>query len=139
MLQPMHCLSFDKQNANSKGVRKEYNMRATTALLPVLALLRLGLAAECSGHSGSNTCATPTGVRNVVNDFCASFAISQAGQQNFQDPSNKFTFSLGTTAAISNVITCENAANDIIDQCIGHADGGTFSVQAFTLSISFCG
>lgn len=98
-------------------------MYIRTSLIPFLAVLRLGLAADCFSQSGSQRCGTREGITEGASAFCNNFAPFRTGQDSFIDRTNSFRFSVSNTAKINPDI-CLNAANDIINQCLGSREQG---------------
>jgi hypothetical protein len=115
-------------------------MHIINTIIPVLtAFTTVVSAAECYIRGGSKNCIGPEALRKFVGQFCQSGNwIHGSWSQEFT--SNGRTIKLGhTLGPISSEAECSTALNQIISQCIGKKDGGTWnSLNGAVIAIQFC-
>ncbi|KAJ5444098.1 uncharacterized protein N7458_007970 [Penicillium daleae] len=98
-------------------------MQFFAVLLPVATLLATTAnAADCSSDSGSQTCLNSTDLLYSRWEW-----RGDNGQMGTFKPSN-----------IPNEQSCYDSTLDIIDQCLGHSNSGTYSLDGWSMGINFC-
>ncbi|KAK7926556.1 hypothetical protein PG985_003554 [Apiospora marii] len=108
-------------------------MHFSTSLLPIAALLASkAYGAECYAQDGGPRCVTRDEIYNARQDYCGNNLWQQCG-------SKKYTGINGYRSSIAAVNVpaqkqCYDGINDVIVQCFGKRNGGSFSVGDWNTS-----
>ncbi|KAF9263906.1 hypothetical protein L218DRAFT_863944 [Marasmius fiardii PR-910] len=109
----------------------------TVAILAATGFITTTSAAECYAQGGSNRCSTAADVRGAHEDFCNNHWTGDSASVRYTS-SNGFHSNFAHFGAFHTQQDCWDSTEDIIDQCIGHKNGGTWTVPDFLVNINFC-
>ena len=107
------------------------------ALVASLALASTAFGAECFAQSGGSSCLSKDAMTFVVQQHCAA---------HWQEPSTTYitwgnaagTGHIGHIGAWGSPDECVQAGTSVVDQCHGQRDGGSWTFDGKSISVSFC-
>ncbi|KAF9464024.1 hypothetical protein BDZ94DRAFT_1162799 [Collybia nuda] len=106
-------------------------------LIPIFALATGASAAECYSQGGSHRCVDPTSLGSYREDYCNNNWQGNGGSKDY-NAENGFTARFQRVGAFASQQQCWDSTEDIISQCLGHRDGGTWAGSMMTMNINFC-
>jgi hypothetical protein len=109
---------------------------STLVFVPVTAYLASSaLAAECYSQGGANECGNRGDLYNARTDYCNNHW--GGGNQVYYGTNGwRFTYN---GFNIPSQQQCWDSTQDIIDTCLGHKNGGSYSQNGWNVNINFCG
>ncbi|KAG7091507.1 hypothetical protein E1B28_010535 [Marasmius oreades] len=111
---------------------------ATTAILAAIAFFTTGTtAAECYSQGGSHRCSTADDVRNARVSFCNDQWGGDSASQRYPS-SNDLASVFSHYGSFDSQQECWDSTEDIINTCLGHKDGGTWTVSSVQVNVNFC-
>ncbi|KAJ5464901.1 uncharacterized protein N7458_000587 [Penicillium daleae] len=114
-------------------------MQFYAVLLPVATLLAATAnAAECVSQHGSQRCVDSTDLLTNREVFCNSPNNYLAENQVYEFYGANDYMGIFSPHNIPNQQACWDSTLDIIDQCLGHRNGGSYSVDGWEMEINFC-
>jgi hypothetical protein len=109
-----------------------------TVVLSILGCSYLSQAAECYAQSGGPNCVAKAPLLAFGNGWCnANFDALQGGWSQFPDPAGKIA-DIGKIGVFPNAATCIEAYTQIVNQCFGQRNGGSWTWGGVSLNINFC-
>ncbi|KAF7507648.1 hypothetical protein GJ744_010201 [Endocarpon pusillum] len=109
---------------------------STLLFVPVTAYLAsTALAAECYDQGGSGTCGTRDDLYSAREDYCNN---NWGGGTKVYWGSNFWEFTFSGNSIPSQQL-CWDSTENIINQCLGYRNGGSYSLNGWSMNINFCG
>ncbi|KAF8068862.1 hypothetical protein FPV67DRAFT_1093836 [Lyophyllum atratum] len=106
-------------------------------LVPIVALATGTSAAECYAQGGSHRCADRDSIWNFRSLYCTQEYQGSGGSKTY-NAANGFSAVFSRTGSFVSQQQCWDTTADIIDTCLGHKDGGTWTASSLALNINFC-
>ncbi|KAK8129019.1 Extracellular dipeptidyl-peptidase dpp4 [Apiospora sp. TS-2023a] len=111
-------------------------MHSSTVFLPITALLAsTAYGAECYAQNGATACLTRAELNSARADYCGNNNYQLCGAKTYTGQYGKASFAgvnVGTQQE------CWDETIDIINQCFGKKNGGSFSSGSGNVNINFC-
>jgi len=112
-------------------------MQLPTFILALLAIMASSvLAAECFSNGGTSTCLPKAYLYEAVTDYC-TWTTSQP-RKVYVDGATGWQGTIEGSYLDSQGQECFSALNNIVDQCAGHKDGGSWTLGDFSMKFDFC-
>lgn len=99
-------------------------------------LATLTLAAECSSTSGSQICLDRGAVWDLRQHYCANQWNTQTWRVGLDSSGN--IGQIWRQSISNNQQECWDSIGNIIDQCYGKANGGSWSLTGLMVNIDYC-
>ncbi|KAL4893649.1 hypothetical protein BDV59DRAFT_176883 [Aspergillus ambiguus] len=111
-------------------------MQLVNIVLPLMALASSTFAAECYSQSGGSKCVGKNDLLSYGREWCQENYATQSGAwKQYRSGSN--TALIGKIGHFDTAEDCTKALNDIVEQCHGKKNGGSWTYKA-SLNVNFC-
>ncbi|KAF2163628.1 hypothetical protein M409DRAFT_26235 [Zasmidium cellare ATCC 36951] len=112
-------------------------MQFLALVLPIAAFMAsTAYGAECYSQSKRKECLNSNDLYNARQDYCGSFRFQQNGEKDYFGQNGWKEAFTGTN--IPNQQLCWDSTDNIIKQCLGHKNGGSYSQNGWNMNINFC-
>ncbi|GLB42147.1 hypothetical protein LshimejAT787_1101620 [Lyophyllum shimeji] len=108
-----------------------------TLLIPIAALATGASAAECYAQGGSHRCVDGDSMWTFRQWYCTQDFQGNGGSKRY-NADNGFSAVISRAGPFSSQQQCWDSSADIINTCMGHKDGGTWTGSSMELNINFC-
>ncbi|EEQ89341.1 uncharacterized protein BDCG_04461 [Blastomyces dermatitidis ER-3] len=106
------------------------------ALIALLSFGSNALAAECYSRSGGYPCATLDEAMNAFSYYCANYYDKPCHE--FVKITYKGTVWVGHVGAFNNPSDCFEAGRQIVYECYGKKDGGSWTSNQKSINVNYC-
>ncbi|KAK2858549.1 hypothetical protein FQN49_004620 [Arthroderma sp. PD_2] len=112
-------------------------MHFLSALAATLAAVSTTFAAECHSQSGGSSCLSKDGAASAVSKFCNTYWDDTSTNWRKYTTDNGVGY-IGQIGRFPSRQECEDAGNQIINQCHGKKDGGSWTYKKASINFKYC-